>query len=150
MFFIKKILKVFLNFLRRFFLSCSKDLQRRSKDGAKMSAKIRCPQKKSAKMASSTLRVYNIYTPSVDEAIFAAFPWGKIEHLRHLCRSLQRSAKTPQRCPKRIPFLEFYGVRGFTFSRILWGAGFWQIMSNHEKRAGCCVYFSARGTFLYF
>ena len=111
-------------FFEAFFLSCSKDLQRRSKDGAKMSAKIRCPQKKSAKMASSTLRVYNIYTPSVDEAIFAAFPCGKIEHLRHLCRSLQRSAKTPQRCPKRIPFLEFYGVRGFTFSRILWGAGF--------------------------
>ena len=101
-------------------------------------------------MDSSALRVYNIYTPSADEAIFAAFPWGKIEHLRHLCRSLQRSAKTPQRCSQRYPFLEFYGVRGFTFSRILWGAGFWQIMSNHEKCAACCVYFGARGTLSFF
>ena len=122
-------------------------MQRRSKDGAKISAKIRCLHQKSAKMDPGTLRVYNIYTPSVPVAIFAAVPWGKTAHLRHLCRSLQRSAKTPQRCPKRIHFLEFYGVRGFTFSRILWGAGFLERMSNHEKRRGCCVYYGAQGTF---
>ena len=48
----------------------------RCKDAAKIAQRYRKDAKneeKVAKMASSTLRVYNIYIRSVDEAIFAAF-----------------------------------------------------------------------------
>ena len=48
--------------------------QRRSKDGAKTSAKMPNANEKAAKMDPSALGVYNTYTPSADEAIFAAFP----------------------------------------------------------------------------
>ena len=88
-------------------------MQRRSKDAAKNGAKMRRFNKKAAKMASAALRVYNIYSPSAAEAIFAAVYRRKIEHLRHLCASLQRSAKMAAKMPKSDPFF-----------RILWGAGF--------------------------
>ena len=103
-------------------------------------------KKKVAKINSAALRVYNIYSPSAAEAIFAAASRGKIEHLRHLCRSLQRSAKMAAKMPTIDQLLEFYGVRGFTSFRILWGAGFWDKMNTYQKCGGCCVYFGARGS----
>ena len=96
----------------------AKTPQRRHKDGR--------PNRKGPRMLQRWTRPHwryivliCTYTSSVDDAIFAAIPWGKTAHFRHLCRSLQRSAKMPQRRHFWVAsdwrFLEFYGGRGFCF-----------------------------------